>query len=114
MVARSHVKYWIFGISILNFLGGYVLGLIYQNNSVFSPLFCLLPCVITFIALYILSCIRRKYQAKKGTFGNPITRKAEDGSYVLDPENLYEAVEKLGYFEYEFIEETERRESSDT
>lgn len=100
-MSKKVVSLWIAGISIVNFIVGYGFGAVYQKYALFSPIFCFTPSVVTFIVLCILDKIRQKRRDKRGIYGTCLTRVAEDGSYVLDPENLYEAVEKLGWYEHE-------------
>ena len=102
MVTRKVVSLWVAGISIVNFVVGYALGAVYQNYAIFSPIFCFIPSLVTFITLTILDKRREKITSERWTFGKPLTRRTDDGSYMLDPENLFEAVEKLGYYEYEW------------
>ena len=80
---------------------GFIDGLNCIDHPIISVFLSFFPAVVTLFALYILQANRHKILRSEAEFlGRPITTKTEDG-YTINPEDIHEAIEKLGYLEYE-------------
>lgn len=80
---------------------GYIDGLTCINHPIISVFLTLFPAVIVFTSVIILQANRHKIFTSEAEFlGKPITTKTEDG-YTVNPEDIHEAIEKLGYLEHE-------------
>ena len=99
---------WLFSIMVL---WGFCLGMLVQWVVFKYPqhhlviTFLGMSCgVIIVLGLIAYGKIIKKLkhtEAEKFGFKRVITTQMEDGSYALNPSDLYEAIEKLGYIEHE-------------
>lgn len=86
---------------------GYVDSLITSNNAIIASILPLLPALGIIITLTILNKNRCKIlRAQQQALGTPLTKKTPEG-YSLEPTDIHEAIEKLGYLEYEKENEDE-------
>ena len=80
---------------------GYLDGVNCINHPIISVFLTFFPAVVVFISIVVLQANRHKILRSEAEFlGRPITTKTEDG-YVINPEDIHEAIEKLGYLECE-------------
>lgn len=88
-------------VAILCYCVGYMDGLNCINHPIISVFLTFFPAVVVFISIVVLQANRHKILRSEAEFlSRPITTKTEDG-YTINPEDIHEAVEKLGYLEYE-------------
>ena len=92
-------------VSILSFLAGMIAHR--SLRSQWSVLYGFLPFVLAAVGILFALLVERVYRQKykshtEELLGAPVTILNPDGSYVLNPADLYEAIEKLGYIEHEW------------
>lgn len=101
MKQRKLEAVMLFAVAITSYVVGYINSLITTNHPIISVFLTFIPAVIGWVAIIILQANRHKILRSEAEFlGRPITRKTEDG-YTIAPEDIHEAIEKLGYLEYE-------------
>ena len=88
-------------VAVACYAVGYLDGLTCINHPIISVFLTLFPAVIIFTSIIILQANRHKILRSEAEFlGRTITIKTEDG-YTINPEDIHEVVEKLGYLEHE-------------
>ena len=86
-------------VGAISYIAGYLIGMLNLTFLAFFGGFILAGVII--IAFVVLDKIRAEILTNENTLlGKPLTIKTENG-YQLHPEDIHEAIEKLGYYEHE-------------